>query len=76
MLNRVREARESLKLTQRKLSQKAGISRTFISDIETGKKCPTIYVAELLAIALNTTKDDLFFTEEKNATHKKAREKQ
>lgn len=38
---RIREARESLRLSREKFSEKCDISPSFLADIERGKKCPT-----------------------------------
>lgn len=40
--NRVREARERLKLTQEELSEEVGMSKNYLSDIERGIKIPSI----------------------------------
>ncbi|MGL4772414.1 MAG: helix-turn-helix domain-containing protein [Clostridium sp.] len=38
----IREQRKAKKLTQKALSKKAGLSNTYISDIETGRTLPSI----------------------------------
>lgn len=48
--NRVKECREALGITQAELSEKAGISRTMISKLETNQKVDC-KVSTLLAIA-------------------------
>jgi transcriptional regulator with XRE-family HTH domain len=47
--DRIREIREARKLTQDQLAAKAGISKGFLSDVETGKR--NISSANLLMIA-------------------------
>ena len=52
-------------LTQEKLSEKAGVGRVTISNIERkGIKTTPVYILEKLAKALDTTVQDLFFSEE------------
>jgi transcriptional regulator with XRE-family HTH domain len=51
----VKNRREELKLTLRRLAAKSGISSSMISDIERGEKSPTISTLSTLATALETT---------------------
>lgn len=52
-------------LTQEKLSEKAGVGRVTISNIERkGIKTTPVYILEKLAKALDTTVQELFFSEE------------
>lgn len=46
-------------LTQRQLAERAGVGHATISDIENGKKQPTVYTMCLLAFALNVKFKDL-----------------
>lgn len=59
--NNVKEIRELLGLTQEEIATKANISRPFLSDIENGKKVPTINVAFSIARALNRKIGEIFF---------------
>ncbi len=49
---RVKSYRERRKLTQEALAGRAGISRTYLARLETGKHDPTVSVLEKLAKAL------------------------
>lgn len=64
MGNKVKEYREKKNMTQLDLSQKSGVSRVTISQIESGVKRNTSSRTLLkLAKALGTTIDDIFFTD-------------
>jgi len=56
---KLRAYRKSLGLTQRELGSKAGIAQEFISEIEKGKKRPSIEVLEKLCGALGCSADYL-----------------
>ena len=60
MHNKIRERREALGMTQEELAKKAGISRPFLSTVETGAAVPTVAKAVDIAEALETTVDELF----------------
>ena len=60
MHNKIRERREELGMTQEDLARKAGISRPFLSTVETGAAVPTVAKAVDIAMALETTVDELF----------------
>jgi transcriptional regulator with XRE-family HTH domain len=49
---RVKQHRDRRKLTQEALAERAGISRTYLARLETGKHDPTASVLEKLAKAL------------------------
>lgn len=52
-------------LTQKQLSEKSGVGRVTISNIERkGIKTTPVYILEKLAKALDTTVQELFFSEE------------
>ena len=51
MIN-LRFIRELRGLSQEKLAERIGVSLTFISHIETGRKCPSFETLELLGVAL------------------------
>ena len=51
--NAVRKRRRQLKFSQEELSFRAGIHRTYISQIERGLKSPSLNVISVLAKALN-----------------------
>jgi len=56
----VRSRREELGLTQEDLAEKAGIHRTYLSDIERGTRNVSLVNIERLADALSLSLPDLF----------------
>lgn len=56
----IREVRKSHGLTIAKLSALSGVSISHISEIETQKQQPTLYVLCLLAAAMGVGLEDLF----------------
>ncbi len=56
----VRVRREELGLTQEDLADKAGIHRTYVSDIERGSRNVSIINIERLALALELRLSELF----------------
>lgn len=63
MENRVKEAREALKMSQTELERRSGVSRATIWAIESGKK-GNMTTKKMVAIAeaLNEEVQNLFFT--------------
>ncbi len=59
-INRVRECRAALGLTQAELADRAGISRTAVTAIEAKRTVPSVAAALALASALKTTVESLF----------------
>ena len=57
----IKERREELDLSQKELAEKAGISHSFLCDIEQGRSKPSIDTALKIAEALNI--DDIKFFE-------------
>lgn len=55
----LRRARRSAELTQERLADQVGLSRTSITNIEKGRQHVTLYVLFLLADALNVKPSDL-----------------
>ena len=55
-----RERREELGLSQEALGYRADLHRTFISDIERGRRNPTVKVIWKLAVALDSRPSALF----------------
>ncbi|MCA6110922.1 helix-turn-helix transcriptional regulator [Bradyrhizobium sp. CNPSo 4026] len=47
--------RRTARLSQEELAERAGVHRTYVSQIERGLKSPTIMMLFRLAIALNTS---------------------
>ena len=60
MKNHVRKYRERIRLTQKELGERVGVSRQAINAIETGKFDPSIWLAYNLAQLFNVTIEDLF----------------
>lgn len=56
---RLRELRSGQNLTLKELGERAGLSVSYLSDIERGRTTPTLGTLETLAIALNMTVVDL-----------------
>ena len=56
----VRSRREALDLTQEELAEKAGIHRTYLADIERGKRNLALINIERLAAALTLSLSELF----------------
>ena len=62
MGNKIRELREKLNISQEELSSVSGVSRTIISQLETGKReVTTTKTLRRIATGLGTTVSDLFF---------------
>ena len=61
---RVREQRIALNLSQEKLANIADIDRTYLPDIENGKRNVSLAVAEKIAKALNVPLTKLLETQE------------
>ncbi|MFZ2257026.1 MAG: helix-turn-helix transcriptional regulator [Clostridiaceae bacterium] len=57
---KIKEIRVSKKISQRKLATLAGISNTYLSDIEVGRTNPSLKTMEKLAAALEIQIKDLF----------------
>lgn len=62
----IKKVRNDLNITQVKLWELSWISRTALSQIETGDKSPTIKTLELIANALEVDIKDLFNNENTN----------
>lgn len=58
--NRIRFFREKKGITVNKLANLAGISQSFLREIELGNKKPTVETLSLLCDALNITLRDFF----------------
>lgn len=55
----IREKREALKMTQRELANRVGITPAQMCMIETGKRMPSLKVALRIASALGCTVEEL-----------------
>lgn len=59
--NRLKEARAERKLSQGRLADMVGVSRSTIRSIETGQFNPTAKLALVLCIALDKKFEELFY---------------
>lgn len=60
MINKVKELREKISLTQKELGEKVGVSRQAINAIETGKFDPSIWLAYDLAKFFGSNIEEIF----------------
>ena len=58
--NRIRYLRKQKGLSQEKLALKAGMDRTYLAGVETGKRNATLTSLEKIGIALEIPLKDLF----------------
>lgn len=58
--NRIREFRKLRRMKQAVLADKVGIFQSEISEIETGKRKPNVYLAKKIAKALGVSLDEIF----------------
>jgi len=63
----VKKRRKEKKLTQEQLAEQAGVSRVYITQMETNVRNPNVQVVYLVAKALGCTLNDLYDENEKNA---------
>ena len=68
--NRIRELREAKKMTQNALANAAGVSPTYIYQLERGEKSPTVEYLDHICWGLGLTLKDFFDypNEEENYT--------
>lgn len=59
-VSKVAERRRALKFSQEELARRAGVSRTLLSSLETGRATPSVKAALAIANALGTTVEFLF----------------
>ncbi len=64
MLNKIRELRKALGISQEELAKKCGVSRQTVNAIENNKYDPTLALAFRLAQELQTRVDELFLFRE------------
>ena len=57
---RLRELRQQRNLTQSEMARKFGIDRSFISDVERGRKSISLPMLEVIALGMNLTLAKLF----------------
>lgn len=61
---RIRELRKALELSQEALAYKAEVDRTYVTDVENGRRNVSIEILERLIKALNISFADFFNTKE------------
>lgn len=71
----IRKHRKKKKLNQEELSEKSGVSRSYISDLERGERSPGFEVVKKLATALGVTIDELSASEPEGEGEKLPEEK-
>ncbi|MBQ1251805.1 MAG: helix-turn-helix domain-containing protein, partial [Firmicutes bacterium] len=64
MISNVETQRKRVGLTQIELSERVGVSRRALSSIEKSVAVPSVDIALKLALALNTSVEDLFSLDE------------
>ncbi|MFJ8529668.1 helix-turn-helix transcriptional regulator [Bacillus sp. NPDC094106] len=60
-MNLLAQARKKIGMSQEKLAKEVKISRQYLSEIENGKKQPSVIIAIKIAKALNIKVEDIFF---------------
>ena len=58
--NTIKDRRVAVGITQAQLAEAVGVSRQTINAIEAGKYSPTLELAMLVGVTLDTTLDSLF----------------
>ena len=64
--NRIKTFREARKLTQNALAYQAGVSPTYIYQLEKGEKSPTVEYLDHICWGLGITLEEFFYTKEKS----------
>lgn len=64
--DKLKELRKSKSLTQKEFAEKYGFSRTTITELESGRKKPTLKIIERLSNSTNTSTSFWIDTEETN----------
>jgi transcriptional regulator with XRE-family HTH domain len=68
----IREARNAMNITQAQLAKKCGLSPSFITEIENGRKYPSAYTIYQLAEILGLRPYQLFFSDKDRKNFDKA----
>ena len=61
---RIRELRKELGISQEALAYKAGVDRTYVTDVENGRRNVSVEILERLIKALDISVTDFFTTKE------------
>jgi len=59
-VNKIAELRKEKLISQKKLAEQVGLSRTYISEIENNKKQPNVKLAIKIAKVLGTSVESIF----------------
>ena len=62
--NRIRELRKELKLSQEALANEAEVDRTYVTDVENGRRNVSLEILERLIKALNVSFTEFFNSKE------------
>jgi transcriptional regulator with XRE-family HTH domain len=62
--NRIRELRKGLELSQEALALKAEVDRTYVTDVENGRRNVSLEILERLIRALNVSFTEFFNSKE------------
>jgi transcriptional regulator with XRE-family HTH domain len=62
--NRIRELRKELELSQEALALKAEVDRTYVTDVENGRRNVSLEILERLIKALNVSFTEFFNSKE------------
>ena len=62
--NRIRELRKNIKLSQEALALKAEVDRTYVTDVENGRRNVSLEILERLIKALNISVAEFFNSKE------------
>ena len=73
MKTRIKEFRARHDLTQAELADLLGVRRETISFIEQGRYNPSLKLAHSIAVALNSTIDELYIFDDEDSVRKTAR---
>lgn len=60
-MNKIAELRKEKLISQEKLAEQVGLSRTYISEIENNKKQPNVKLAIKIAKVLGTSVESIFW---------------
>ena len=64
MRKKLKQLRENKNMTHKEVAEKAGITRAYYTNIELGRKTPSLNVARKLKQILGFTDDNIFFADD------------
>ena len=68
---RIEKLRKERNMSQYQLAMDAGISTSYIPDLEKGIKCPTVETLDSICYAFHITLSEFFANQEEKATYKR-----